>query len=162
MVPSWSRDGASIYFGSNRSGTWHVWKIASGGGTATPVTKGGGFLAMAAPTEDHPMLYYTHIDKPGLFRMPREGGLEELVLPDLYHDDWGNWIATEVGIYFLQRRPTRLAFFDYATGRITELGPLQHVPTGMVGLTLSPDQKTLAFVQQRYDNADLWMIDDFE
>ena len=106
------------------------------------------------------LILVTRIDTPGLFRMPRDGGPEELVLPDLFDDDWGNWVA--MGIYFLLRYPTRLAFYAFATGHITELGPLQHIPVGMVSLSLTPDQKTLAFVQQRYDNADLWMIDDFE
>ena len=162
MVPSWSPDGAWIYFGSNRSGTWQVWKMPAEGGSPEPVTTDGGFLALAVPSEAHPMLYYTRLHKPGLFRIPREGGSEELVIPHLFHDDWGNWIATETGIYFLQRHTNQLNFFDFATGQTAQLGRLENIPIGMIGLALSPDQKTLAFAQEKYLNADLWMIDDFE
>ena len=40
MVPSWSFDGAWIYFSSNRRGTWNVWKIPAGGGAAHTVRHG--------------------------------------------------------------------------------------------------------------------------
>jgi Tol biopolymer transport system component len=50
VTPSWSRDGRWIYFSSNRSGQWQVWKVAPDGeeaGSARQVTRRGGF----APTE---------------------------------------------------------------------------------------------------------------
>jgi hypothetical protein len=37
--PSWLRDGRWIYFGSNRSGDWQVWKMHAAGGDAVQVTK---------------------------------------------------------------------------------------------------------------------------
>ena len=45
VVPSWSKDGKWIYFASNGSGAWQVWRVPTGGGTAEPVTKLGGFAA---------------------------------------------------------------------------------------------------------------------
>lgn len=39
--PSWSRDGRWIYFGSNRSGQWQIWKAPAGGGPAVQVTRSG-------------------------------------------------------------------------------------------------------------------------
>jgi WD40 repeat protein len=44
-VPSWSRDGRWIYFASDRSGSWQVWRMLAEGGTAVQVTRGGGFAA---------------------------------------------------------------------------------------------------------------------
>ena len=34
LVPSYSRDGRWIYFASERSGDWQVWKVPSSGGNA--------------------------------------------------------------------------------------------------------------------------------
>ena len=38
-VPSWSRDGLWICFGSTRSGTDEVWKVAPRGGEPVQVTR---------------------------------------------------------------------------------------------------------------------------
>jgi len=43
-MPSWSKDGRFIYFGSDRDGQWQVWKVPSSGeeaGNARQVTRGG-------------------------------------------------------------------------------------------------------------------------
>src|SRR2546422_4241172 len=38
-VPTWSRDGKWIYFSSNRTGSWQIWKVPSVGGSAIQVTR---------------------------------------------------------------------------------------------------------------------------
>jgi dipeptidyl aminopeptidase/acylaminoacyl peptidase len=53
VVPSWSRDGKSIYFASDRGGKWQVWKQDVAGGEAHQVPKGGGFLALESPMNNH-------------------------------------------------------------------------------------------------------------
>jgi Tol biopolymer transport system component len=49
ILPSWSRDGGWIYFGSDRSGTWQVWKAPSEGGQAVQVTQHGGGRSLRVP-----------------------------------------------------------------------------------------------------------------
>lgn len=39
VVPNWSRDGDWIYFASNRSGEYQVWKVPASGGEPTLVTR---------------------------------------------------------------------------------------------------------------------------
>ena len=34
IQPTWSRDGLWIYFSSDRSGDWHIWKVPAEGGEA--------------------------------------------------------------------------------------------------------------------------------
>ena len=49
IVPSWSRDGKAIYFGSKRSGSWQIWTAAVENGDLRQVTKNGGFVAKESP-----------------------------------------------------------------------------------------------------------------
>lgn len=162
MAPAWSLDGKWIYFGSNRNDSWQIWKKpVEGDNPAEQVTRKGGFYASIVP--DKQFLYFTRIDTAGLFRTPLSGGVEELVIPDLKHDDWGNWAAVPSGIYYLHRGTLPLLkFYSFQSEAVTTTGMLKYLPLGMVGMAVSPDEKHLAFVRQRHVNADLWMIDHFE
>ena len=67
VVPSWSRDGAWIYFASNRTGTWQVWRVRADGSVEEQVTSDGGFAAFESP--DGRYLYYAKgRGAPGLWR----------------------------------------------------------------------------------------------
>ena len=56
-LASWSHDGKSIYFGSDRSGEWQVWKMPAEGGNATQITQHGG--AVAFESLDGRVVYYS-------------------------------------------------------------------------------------------------------
>jgi Tol biopolymer transport system component len=80
-TPSWSRDGRWIYFASNRSGQWQVWKVPSSGeeaGSARQVTRGGGFGA--TESADGKYVYFSRrLSEPldpqnAIWRVPVEGG----------------------------------------------------------------------------------------
>lgn len=73
--PAWSPDGATIYFVSNRGGTYNVWKVPSAGGTEVMVTPTTGVLGGAAVSPDGLSLAYT---------LPGSGGsLSAVVLHEL-------------------------------------------------------------------------------
>ncbi len=91
-VPSYSHDGRWIYFASDRSGEWQVWKVPVEGegkqpGSAQQMTRQGGFAAFESP--DGRFVYYAKdqlrdITGPNaLWRIPVEGGKEEAVIDRL-------------------------------------------------------------------------------
>jgi Tol biopolymer transport system component len=148
-LPVWSPDGKALYFTSDRSGGWEVWKKPLGGGPSIRITRDGGFAVR--PAADDQSLYYTKYGQPGLWVREKEGGEERLLTADLAARDWGNWALNDAGLYYLDRRPDASPFLmhlDPATGEVREV--LQ-ATAGWVpdqrGLAVAPDGSWILFAQ---------------
>jgi Tol biopolymer transport system component len=119
-VPTWSRDGKSIYFSSNRTGRMELWKQDVGSGVAAQVTQHGGFSAVES--YDGKYLYYVKFFSPGIWRMPLSGGAEERITDQPQAWYWAHWDITDSGLYFFDiaasPRPG-IKFYDFQTHRIT-------------------------------------------
>ncbi len=164
IVPSWSRDGRWLYFTSNRSGGLQIWKVPAEGGDAIPMTKQGGFEPVESP--DGQWLYYTK-DRgaAAIWRMPVAGGEETLVY-DFNQKSYSRfWAVAADGIYFAAALPagrSAIGFYSFATGTARTLAELDgNMPTGVSGLTFSPDKKWILFPLVTQRGSDLMMIEDF-
>ena len=67
-VPSWSADGGFLYFASDRTGRWEVWKQATSGGQPTQVTQNGGYAARES--RDGKWLYFSKNRSEAIWRIP--------------------------------------------------------------------------------------------
>jgi len=163
VVPSWSRDGRWVYFGSTRSGGMQVWKAPITGGPAVQVTRQGGFESYESP--DGKSLYYTKgRGVPGIWRVPIEGGKETLVVDHHKAGLWRYWRVVDQGIYFATTTTAgpALKFFSFASGRVSEIarltkGPERNIP----GMAVSPDGRSILYVQADRSGSDLMMVEDF-
>jgi Tol biopolymer transport system component/DNA-binding winged helix-turn-helix (wHTH) protein len=149
FVPRWSRDGRSIYFTSNRSGEWQIWKHDVASGKKTRITDHGGISALES--YDGSTLYYSKREFGGLWRRPLSGGQEVRVTDALHLGYWGGFAVSENGIYFLDAeatpRPT-ICYYDIRTGRSNRVLPLDRMPTPTIpSLTASRDGRTILFGQ---------------
>jgi Tol biopolymer transport system component len=145
IVPSWSADNRWIYFGSNRSGSWQIWRVASEGhGAPQPITYGDGMVAQER-AEGH-WIFYTKAAAPGLWRRSVQGGLEQKIFdgPSLGNQDY--WTVFRNGLYVLSGSGGRnLIRVDPNTGQSSVIYTLEHDPAPFAGLTVSPDGKQLLF-----------------
>jgi Tol biopolymer transport system component len=167
VVPSWSHDGKWVYFASNRSGAFQIWKVsASGESAATPaiqVTRGGGFNGVESP--DGKYLYFNKSrESAALWRLDVASGAgsEELVLESL--ESFGWWALGPKGIYFFEANGTsvRLKLFDQATKRAHELAALtKPVPGFTPALTVSPDGRAVVFLQFDEVGSEIMLMDGF-
>ena len=147
-VPIWSRDGKGVYFASDRTGRYELWKQDLASSTLTQVTKHGGFLA--AESYDGRYLYYVKHFCSGIWRMPIDGGGEEeriINLPEPWY--LGYWDISESGVYFYDiaasPRPA-IKYYDFKTRRVTTvLEPEGQAKIWSSGISVSRDGRTLLY-----------------
>jgi len=90
-IPSWSHDGAWIYFGSERDGEEQIWRMPASGGPAMRITKNGGAVALESP--DGKSIFYTKFTQPGLWILSLLSGEESKIAARrlaLSASRWGN------------------------------------------------------------------------
>ena len=160
-APSWSRDGTGIYFGSDRTGRFEIWRVPLEGGAAAQVTRDGGYIS--AESMDARKLYYTKTGTTGpLFELPLAGGKESQVLERVAVRGLS---VFDDGIYYLDFaapgwRKAEIRFHDFATDRSRVINPIDG-QLGLGGLTVSQDRKTFLFTLQSVSGSDLMMIENF-
>jgi Tol biopolymer transport system component/DNA-binding winged helix-turn-helix (wHTH) protein len=165
QTPSWSADGKWIYFGSDRSGSFEIWKTSLNSKETVKVTRQGGFYAEESP--DGKFVFY---NKPqdkmatwtyarrGVYQMPAGGGPEKLLVPDAT----GFWRAKKEGIYYTdgdsKPRPS-LKLYRFSTGKIETLAGLDKSAWGGPGgIAISPDGKILLYAQIDSEGRDLMLV----
>jgi hypothetical protein len=155
--PSYSRDGAWIYFASNRSGRLEIWKVAAGGGKPQQITHNYGTEAFESP--DGRLLYY--MAEQGLWSMPVSGGEPTLVVAEagLYRYA----VAGRSIYYFPDARSLWVLRTD--TGRKFEYTrfPRDVSDFGIGTLfTVSADERTILFAQTDRQESDLKLVENFQ
>jgi Tol biopolymer transport system component len=163
IVPSWSRDGQSIYFASDRTGSLQIWKQREEGGQAVQITKNGGFES--TESNDGKFLYYSKFDRPGMWRVPVQGG-EEIQVPELAEAArWRYWSMNNSGIYFVPAKTSPhpvIKFFDFGSRRVRQIATLEKMPVdGLPGLSVSPDGQWILYAQVDQDVSNIMLVEDF-
>jgi len=159
-VPSWSRDGRWVYFASDRSGDWQVWKVAAEGGQPVQVTTQGGFAAWEGADGN---LYYAknRYENPELWRIPMNGGAEAPVYPPVRPLDWAAWTVVEQGILYVDRGTTgqpTLNVLDFSSLHVTHLGVLEK---STFWLGANADGKTAVFDQAGKSESHVMVLENF-
>lgn len=158
-VPSWSRDGKWIYFGSNRSGSYQVWKMPASGGAASQVTQKGGFVPLES--QDGKFVYYMKgYDDRNIWRVPSRGGEEAEVLRTILAR---NFDVAKDGIYFIPElgssKSHSIRFFSFATGAIKSIASIED-PVGNC-ISVSPDGRWILYPKLDLEGSDLMLVENF-
>ena len=161
--PSWSHDGAWIYFVNGAdTGERAVWKAPPNGGHALPITKGGATFPLASP--DGQYVFFARGSQ--LWRATVDGLKEEPVpgMPEL--SGWGDeWFPAGTGIYFLShanRKPV-INLFDLQTRKVRPVYLLEKpTPEWIGGMPVSKDGKFMLFPQVDQSSSDLMLIENWQ
>jgi Tol biopolymer transport system component len=150
IVPFWSWDGKSLYFTSDRTGSWQLWKHSLATGSEIQLTKQG--ETDHFESFDGQIVYFSKLDRAGIWSIPSNGGTESLVVADKPQIGyWGNWAVSKAGLYLLnveaEPRP-RIEFYGFATRRITPVLTFEKQPVRHhLCLSATADGKTIYYTQ---------------
>jgi Tol biopolymer transport system component len=162
-TPAWSSDGRWIYFASNHSGDFDVWKAAvtpdgKPNGEPVRITHGGG----AWPAEGaRGFVYYVKgpREKPELWKSLGTGRQESLVLR-LPANGHVAWSVHETGVYFVAPRKGASEIRRFVAGRdevVCELGGRalrRHI-------SLSPDGRWITYMSFDGGGSDIMLVENF-
>jgi serine/threonine protein kinase/Tol biopolymer transport system component len=161
-VPTWARDGKAIFFTSNRTGDYQIWKLPLGG-TALQITRTGGFIGFEGPDG---FLYYVKSPQTGsgIWRVPVGGGAETLVVPHYRPLLWSFWALQPKGIYFVDAAGNNgelvstLNFqsFDGTRKIIAHLEQLRYI--SYPGLTVSAMGDRISYAQIDRNTAEIMLM----
>src|SRR5262249_17848292 len=137
-----------------------------GGGNAVAVTQGGG----VAPFEsrDGVIYYVKGPQEGGIWRVPIASGNETRVIDGPTPGFWGYWALLENGIWFatqeppLRSRHAMVHFFDFATRRAVDVGPLDtYAVAGFPFFAMTPDGKSIVYVKNKPETSDIMLVNNF-
>jgi Tol biopolymer transport system component len=150
VMPSWSRDGKFVYFGSSRTGRRELWRISiEEGAKAQQITRNGGYLGIES--EDGQWLYFSKIvEQHGIWRIPLgRPGAEEFVA-ELF-DDYGagSWLLAPGGkeiLYLGSGKNKGLRAWNLLTrqDRLLHNDPIHSIERG---LSISADGRRIVYSQ---------------
>jgi len=174
--PYWSQHTGWVYFSSDRTGRWEIWRTPVNSGAAQKMTRNGGFEPIESL--DGKFIYYVQpsITAPApdiqgrpqsessrLKRFAVDGSEDTIVLERILP---AHWAVTERGIFFVSREREFDAVDLYSPGdkRVTRVGrlPFRVATIGDIGrFTVSRDGRwALTHEIERWDS-DIMMIDNF-
>jgi Tol biopolymer transport system component/DNA-binding winged helix-turn-helix (wHTH) protein len=159
---SWSHDGKWIFFASNRTGQWQIWKIARQGGEPIQLTRQGGFAAFESA--DSKSIYYAKTaSEPDIWRMQLDSGQEDPVAPSVHVNQWTGWALSDKGIFFVRENTAEhpvLRFLDVARTRITDIAPLEKQPFPL-WISASSDGQHLLYEQLDTEISNVMSVESF-
>jgi Tol biopolymer transport system component len=168
-APSWSADGKFIYFASERTGRWEVWRRPALGGPAVQITRNRGFVSRASP--DHEWVYFAGAPKQGIWRIRLAtsgddmASGEELVIGPPYHVQSDGWTLAGNEIIFLDRasgtRTAAIRAYNVSTHAVRLISSLRELFSDRDDITVSvsPDRKWILYSQLDRSGSNIFVAD---
>lgn len=156
LSPSYSRDGSAIYFSSDRTGEFQLFRLTLGSGAITQVTRGGAMIGTES-LDGTALIFFGFGPQPQFSRKVLPDGEEDPLVPIDNARAVFSWTLGRRHLYFLTDSFYRL---DLKTKKIEKLAEAERLPSAAEAtLALTPNEFSLLFARLDVDSSDLMMID---
>jgi Tol biopolymer transport system component len=160
-VPTWSRDGRWIYFSRDGGAKRDIWRVPASGGPPEQLTHGGSGPFACETADGRSLLFQTQDDDSPLMAMAPTGGEGRQLVACVKDSAFG---VGPQGVYYVPCDASAdppVHVLDLATGRDRRLGTLDKLNYRPLGLSVSPDGRTIVYPRRTNQNSDLWLIENF-
>ncbi len=161
VVPTWSHDGRWIYYSWWQADTRDIWRMPADGGVPERLTHGAGGAFACESADGKSLLFQPKDADSPLMTMALMGGDARQLIPCVKNSAFG---VGSRGVYYVPCDSTvdpPLYVLDPKTGRSVRLGTLDGLRERPLGLSVSPDGKTIMYPRQVLSRADLMLIENF-
>ena len=166
--PSWSADGKTLLFSSNRRGNSDLWKLAPDTASPIALTRSPGNKEHACLSSDGRWIAFTLVDELGeyLHVIRADGTASHLLdprLPELYaatyQADWSPDGARLAAVFESKKRNGNIgiARMDAETGTARQIKLLDLAGESPICPRWSPDGRFLVYEAVSHGNWDLWI-----
>ena len=160
MMPTWSRDGRSVYYAVRKEGTLSLWRRPLDGGNAVHIADNVFSEGIESP--DGLRVFFSKLT-PGIWEAPSGGGDARLV-PELAGVvDSRHAFVSRTGIYFLMREaaPWEIRYYDFASRRVTPVASISKTPVLFTrSLSVSPDGRWMLHAQVDQMGSEIALLSD--
>jgi Tol biopolymer transport system component/predicted Ser/Thr protein kinase len=161
-TPTWSHDGRWIYFASEQGGTARdVWRVSADGRISERLIRGGSGPFASETIDGKTLLFQTQDSDSPLMAMPLPGGAGRQLVACVKNSAFG---VGPQGVYYVPCEPSpnpSVHVLNLETGRDRRLGTLDGITDRALGLSISPDGRTILYPKVTTVNADLMLIENF-
>ncbi len=160
LNPTWSPDGNTLVYVSNRAGAWNLWSVSLDNGTPQPVTSGMGTDRFPAFSPDGQRIAFASRRSGNwdIWLVDRDGGNLQQLTTHRMDDLAPTWSADGRHIAFDSYRD-----FEYSIYVMDADGANQRKLTtggnGDWGATIAPNGEFVAFASTRTGHGDIYAID---
>ncbi len=165
-VPSYSKDGTSVYYSTNQNGVWELMRFKLKTNTSELVAGAGAFAGLES--QDGKWVYYTRQGQEvgGVYRVPVQGGNAELLVAELSRKLWGHWAVSSKALFyavFPAAGDKVIRRLDLETRKVTDVTTFRRPPIQFDGgLTVSADEKRLIWSQLDHSGSDVYLLGNYQ
>jgi eukaryotic-like serine/threonine-protein kinase len=159
---TWSRDERWIYFTSNRTGNYRIWKCPVNAGEAvqiSPDESREGWHSLES--QDGKWLFSMDFEKNKIWKYFLENRQKQLFLDNVLSF---NWALSEDGMYYLQESLSTgesvMYFKNFATNNTKKLASIKL--KNLWNFSISPDRRSFLVTEEQSEDYDIYLVENFQ
>lgn len=158
-TPIFSVDGKFIYYSSNSSGNWEIWRMTNDGKSKKQITTEGGYAPQLLENNNNIDLFYIKKDQLGIWKqnLKSDKSVEVVIVSNFTPKQYGAYSIANNGIYYFNPTTRTIDFLDFTTDTNTSLIQPKRISPFGISLSYSKVNETLLYAQIDEIDADIML-----